>query len=88
MTTKTKRAAALGYSLSFLLVLPVADGTIGIADAGHALSAYSITISTSVLPAIFESTTEDLRPSRTTTDLRLNRTTEDLRPSRTTEGIA
>jgi hypothetical protein len=38
--TKAKRAAALGYGLSFLLVIPPADGTIDIEDAGHALSAY------------------------------------------------
>jgi hypothetical protein len=44
MDTKTKRAAALGYGLSFLLVLPVAEGAITIAEAGHALSAYSYDI--------------------------------------------
>lgn len=51
MTTKTKRAAALGYGLSFLLILPVADGTISTADAGHALSAYSFTLAPPI-PAI------------------------------------
>jgi hypothetical protein len=39
MDTKAKRAAAIGYGLSFLLVLPPAGG-ITIEDAGHALSAY------------------------------------------------
>lgn len=41
MDTKTKRAAALGYGLAFLTVLPVADGAISVEDAGHALAAYS-----------------------------------------------
>lgn len=38
--TKAKRAAAIGYGLSFLLVLPPADGIISIEDAGHALNVY------------------------------------------------
>lgn len=38
--SKAKRAAALGYGLSFLLVLPPAHGGLSIEDAGHALSAY------------------------------------------------
>lgn len=38
--TKAKRAAALGYGLSFLLVLPPAHGALNIEDAGHALNAY------------------------------------------------
>jgi len=40
MDTKAKRAAALGYGLSFLLVCPPADGSISVNDAGHALNAY------------------------------------------------
>lgn len=44
MDTKAKRAAALGYGLSFLLVLPPADGTISVNDAGHALNAYQFDI--------------------------------------------
>lgn len=40
MDTKTKRAAALGYGPAFLNILPVADGTISIEDAGQALGAY------------------------------------------------
>lgn len=40
MDTKAKRAAALGFGLSFTLVLPPADGSISIEDAGHASTAY------------------------------------------------
>lgn len=38
--SKAKRAAALGFGLSFTLVLPPADGAISIEDAGHANTAY------------------------------------------------
>jgi hypothetical protein len=38
--SKAKRAAALGFGLSFTLVLPPADGAISIEDAGHASTAY------------------------------------------------
>lgn len=47
--TKAKRAAALGYGLSFLLVLPPADGTISNGDAGHALNAYQFDLSNASL---------------------------------------
>lgn len=50
MDTKAKRAAALGYGLSFLLVLPPAAGAISIEMAGHALSAYEFDLA-AVAPA-------------------------------------
>lgn len=50
MDTKAKRAAALGYGLSFLLVLPPADGSLDIPDAGHALNAYRYDMPAAVLP--------------------------------------
>jgi hypothetical protein len=38
--TRNKRAAAIGFGLSFLLVLPGAEGVLSVESAGHALSAY------------------------------------------------
>lgn len=40
MNTKAKRAAALGFGLSFLFVAPPAHGAIDMPDAGQALNAY------------------------------------------------
>jgi hypothetical protein len=45
MDTKAKRSAALGYGLSFMLMLPVAEGSISIESAGHALAAYRYDLS-------------------------------------------
>lgn len=38
--TRNKRAAALGFGLASLLVLPAAEGALTVESAGHALSAY------------------------------------------------
>ncbi len=40
MTTRSLRASALGFSLPFLICLPVADGAIGVEDRAQALASY------------------------------------------------
>jgi hypothetical protein len=72
--TRNKRAAAIGFGLASLLVLPAAEGALSVESAGHALSAYRYDLAdvvilapqgdVIVLPADFE--TLVLPPARTT----------------------
>lgn len=64
LDTRNKRAAALGYGLSFLVVLPQADGAISVEDAGHALSAYAYDIAQpQPSPTPVQPTAQDERPT-------------------------
>jgi hypothetical protein len=81
--SKAKRSAALGFGLSFLLVLPPADGSISIENAGHALNAYEFDLPGLSHLVICDTTVESLNPIRLVVSLTPERDVDPLGPIRT-----
>ena len=89
--TRNKRAAALGFGLASLLVLPAAAGAISIEMAGHALSAYAFDLPDLNLFYDIEVTAEGVdRPTITSeASARATVATETVtRPSVTSEAFS
>ncbi len=85
--SKAKRAAALGYGLSFLLVCPPASGSLSIPDAGHALNAYRYDMPALTVLSICDTGVVSLNPTRIVASLNPARAVASLNPTRAVTAV-